>query len=135
MAEVGERMGTDRLAATLSAAFQAAFGELSPTPLGLLPPEQQAAWRRVAARGDEELAEAEGRAFPEIGLRLREVYDPALPPIPPGEALKLRLAWEATARHLWMVLDEEQVDDLRENEHSWREWARQRLGQLENASA
>jgi len=127
-----ERSG-EPLAASLAAAFAAAFGDDAAPPWGMLAPEAQAGWRRLAAQGEGVLAAADGGRFDAIGLSLRALWDPEAPAPPPGEALKLRLAWEAVARHLWVLLEADDADPAlrRELEESWRDWARRRLQHAE----
>ena len=111
---------TTEAAASCYRAFAHA-AQTDPLPWGLLEPAAREGWLRVVRSGGLVLQAKDGRPAREMGEALRELFGA------PEGAPAFALPWEAAARHLFALIDSDDIDDLPALEQSWREWARNRL--------
>jgi hypothetical protein len=85
--------------------------------------DQQARWIYLARRAQEELPSFDGKKAPEAARWLYEQWARDAGALDWEHlALRLRLCWEAVARHLATLLDSDELEDMAALEHSWGEW-------------
>jgi hypothetical protein len=123
---IGERMTTAQLAASAyRAGTYASQGE--PVAWGLLPEVDRTAWLRVGRDAEGILSGLDGKTYQDAALELLTTFlhgrlsDIAAP------SASFALSWQAVARHLTQLLDDEEIEDLEALEQSWRVWAAKRL--------
>ena len=128
---IGERMTTEQLAASAYRVASITRGK-EPLAWGLMAPSDREGWLRVAreaARDVGGLASLEGLAWGEASKIIYDVYenrksekDNVYPPFPEWST-----CWEAVARHLVQLMNDDDIDDLEALEQFWRGWAAKRL--------
>jgi hypothetical protein len=117
---IGERMTTEQLAAS---AYRAATyaSQREPVAWGLLPELDRESWLRMAAQADAILTENEGSTYEAVAAKLIAAFVGGRPKWVMDAAEVI--SWQAVARHLVQLLDDDEIDDLAALEQSWRGWA------------
>jgi hypothetical protein len=95
--------------------------------------EDQARWYAVATGGARKMQELEGETLADAGQKLAAIFAggegvPEVFSSPPG-----RLAWEAVARQLWLLIDCDEVGTFEDGEAMCVSVFRKKIGLLKQA--
>ena len=103
---------------------------------GDLSSEMKKPWLSLAEKGEDIIEGLTGEPWSRVGKEIFSLWLAAAKPHDPNltwEDLSpgARLAWEAVARHLaGLYNNDDEVDDLPELEAGWKNWLNQRLARI-----
>lgn len=126
---IGERMTTEQLAASAYRAGTYA-SQQEPVAWGLLTESDRQAWLRMAGQAEAILTENDGKSYRDAAALLWRAFAGVAGPLPDRA---WAIPWQAVARHLVQLLDDDDIDNLEALEQSWRGWASKGLQPVEKA--
>jgi hypothetical protein len=87
--------------------------------------DDQSRYLRLAVAGPRRLAAMEGSSLREAGEAMRSIFYGE--DAPPASLLDGPF-WEAIARHLWVLIDCDELLSLEASEEQWAEWFKGKVG-------